>query len=92
MLPAAAPIAYEETEDCSGRPRTWQTQLVPILDGAGRVRLIVGTSRDVTVARQSERILQQRQRLESLGADDLAGMLGELEGLSDEDLQALLAG
>ncbi len=33
-----------------------------------------------------------RQRLESLGADDLAGMLGELEGLSDEDLQALLAG
>ncbi len=33
-----------------------------------------------------------RQRLERLGADDLAGMLGELEGLSDEDLQALLAG
>ncbi|MEN6526811.1 MAG: transporter substrate-binding domain-containing protein [Candidatus Polarisedimenticolia bacterium] len=83
---AAASIAYEETEECSGRPRTWQTQLVPILDGAGRVRLIVGTSRDVTVARQSERILQQRQRLESLGvlaggiAHDFNNLLGAVLG------------
>ncbi|MBW8852646.1 MAG: amino acid adenylation domain-containing protein [Xanthomonadales bacterium] len=43
-----------------------------------------------TVAGFSELLL--RQRLQSLGADDLAGMLGELEGLSDEELQALLAG
>ena len=83
---AAAPIAYEETEEISGRQRTWQTQLVPIVDGAGRARLIVGTARDVTVARQSERILQQRQRLESLGvlaggiAHDFNNLLGAVLG------------
>ena len=43
-----------------------------------------------TVARFAELLL--RQRLDSLGEDGLADMLGELEGLSDEDLQALLAG
>jgi acyl-coenzyme A synthetase/AMP-(fatty) acid ligase len=43
-----------------------------------------------TVAEFSEQMVQQR--MESVGADALSNMLDQLEGLSDEDIEALLAG
>ncbi|KRA75174.1 hypothetical protein ASD78_09205 [Lysobacter sp. Root667] len=43
-----------------------------------------------TVAGFAELLL--RQRMDSVDADALAGMLDQLEGLSDEDIQLLLAG
>ena len=43
-----------------------------------------------TVARFSE--LLMTQRMQSIGDDALAGMLQQLEGLSEADIQALLAG
>ncbi|MFZ5638012.1 MAG: amino acid adenylation domain-containing protein [Pseudomonadota bacterium] len=36
--------------------------------------------------------LLMRQRMQNLGEDDLAGMLQELEGMSEEDIRSLLAG
>jgi len=43
-----------------------------------------------TVADFSEHMM--KQRMESVGADALSNMLDQLEGLSDEDIEALLAG
>ena len=62
-----APLRYEETVELPGGVRTFQTLLVPIRDGGGRIVRLVGFSQDITQHRQTEQALRQSQKLESLG-------------------------
>jgi two-component system, cell cycle sensor histidine kinase and response regulator CckA len=68
---AGHPIRYEEVVEFSSGSRTFQTLLVPIRDGGGRITRIVGFSQDITQSKQAEAALRQAQKLESLGV--LAG-------------------
>ena len=68
---AGHPIRYEETIELSQGSMSFQTLLVPIRDGGGRITRIVGFSQDITQSKQAEAALRQAQKLESLGV--LAG-------------------
>ena len=52
-------IRYSHTLDLADGPRDWETLLVPVLDHAEQVCLIVGASRDVTERKQNEDTLKQ---------------------------------
>ncbi len=58
-LEAGRPIEYEETLDLPAGRRTWLTQLVPIPDPDGRIRLIAGISRDITELRRLQALLEE---------------------------------
>lgn len=58
------PIQYEERLVLPAGERDWQTQLVPVEDGAGRVVELVGIARDITPLKQAER--QSRGAFEAL--------------------------
>lgn len=59
------PLRYSHVLDLSGAPHHWETLLVPVLDDAGYVCRLIGTSRDVTMRQQAEDALQdQNQALE----------------------------
>jgi PAS domain S-box-containing protein len=57
-----------------GEPRWWQVTVAPVHDGAGVVRCVLGSSRDITAQRDRERemndaLTRQRQAILSLSAD-----------------------
>lgn len=52
-------IRYSHTLKLADGPRDWETLLVPVLDHAEQVCLIVGTSRDVTERKRNEDELKQ---------------------------------
>lgn len=58
-LEAGHPIQYEETLDLPAGRRTWLTQLVPIPDLDGRIRLIAGIARDISELRRLQVLLQE---------------------------------
>ncbi|SHK02300.1 PAS domain S-box protein [Rhodothermus profundi] len=58
-LEAGHPIEYEETLDLPAGRRTWLTQLVPIPDPDGRIRLIAGIARDITELRRLQALLEE---------------------------------
>ncbi len=58
-LEAGRPIEYEETLDLPAGRRTWLTQLVPIPDPDGRIRLIAGIARDITELRRLQALLEE---------------------------------
>ena len=70
-LTGGEPTSYEDTLESSEGVRHLQTLLVPIRDREGRIYRLVGTSRDITQIKQTEEVLRQAQKLESLGV--LAG-------------------
>ncbi len=51
-------IRYSHMLELTDGPRDWETLLVPVLDHAGEVCLIVGTSRDVTERKRNEDVLK----------------------------------
>lgn len=51
---AGQPIRYEETLDLPGGIRHWNTELVPLADGEGRIIRLVGVARDLTERRRLE--------------------------------------
>lgn len=51
---AGQPIRYEETLDLPGGTRHWNTELVPLADGEGRIVRLVGVARDLTERRRLE--------------------------------------
>jgi len=66
-LEAGHPIEYEETLDLPAGRRTWLTQLVPIPDPDGQIRLIAGIARDITELRKLQALLEaEGQFLEQL--------------------------
>ncbi|WP_161540776.1 PAS domain S-box protein [Rhodothermus marinus] len=58
-LEAGHPIEYEETLDLPAGRRTWLTQLVPVPDPDGRIRLIAGIARDITELRRLQALLEE---------------------------------
>jgi len=58
-LEAGHPIEYEETLDLPAGRRTWLTQLVPVPDPDGHIRLIAGIARDITELRRLQALLEE---------------------------------
>ncbi len=58
-LDAGHPIEYEETLELPAGRRTWLTQLVPIPEPDGSIRLIAGISRDITELRRLQALLEE---------------------------------
>lgn len=56
---AKHPIRYEEALDLPGGLRHWNTELVPLADGEGRITLLAGIARDLT----DQRRLEEEHRL-----------------------------
>ncbi|HWQ10676.1 MAG TPA: CHASE4 domain-containing protein, partial [Holophaga sp.] len=65
------PLAMEDGLELDGQRRVFHVEFVPVPDEDGKVRLIVGSARDITALRQREEALLHTQKLESLGV--LAG-------------------
>lgn len=58
-------ISYEETPALSGQARTYSTLLSPVLE-KGKVKYIVGSSRDITENKRTEQQLNKKDALQSL--------------------------
>jgi two-component system cell cycle sensor histidine kinase/response regulator CckA len=57
------PLTYEETVALpAGKSSTFVTTLVPVLDGAGRVRRIIGVAHDTTAAMAANAALRASER------------------------------
>ena len=62
------PIRYEEHLDLPAGARHWQTLLVPVDDGAGRIIELVGMARDITPLKEAERASREAfDALDQLG-------------------------
>jgi len=70
-MEAGHPLRYENVVGEGLSPRTFETLLVPIRDGQGRVARLVGFAQDITQHKEAEEAIRQAQKLESLGV--LAG-------------------
>lgn len=60
-------IEYEVTGMAPIGEVVRRTVLVPIIDGSGKVRKILGTSTDLTALRRAEEALFQAQKIEAIG-------------------------
>lgn len=61
---AGEPIAYEETLDLPGGKRHWRTSLAPVRDPVSRrIRLIVGSARDMTEDLAARETIERGRRL-----------------------------
>ncbi len=62
------PIQYEERLALPAGARDWQTLLVPVDDGAGRIIELVGMARDITPLKEAERASREAfDALDQLG-------------------------
>ena len=62
-------ITYEECLQFQGIAAWWITTLAPVRDGNSRIFRLIGTSTNITIAKQTEEVLrQQAQREQILGA------------------------
>lgn len=75
---AGQPIRYEETLDLPGGVRHWNTELVPLADGEGRVVRLVGVARDLTERRRLEE--EHRLLAEAVRRTDNGVVLTDAEG------------
>ncbi len=78
---------YElELSHKDGTPRTLEILEVPVFDGEGRVALIEGIARDITIEKKAEKELIQAQKMETIGslaggiAHDFNNILGGIIG------------
>lgn len=61
---AGEPIVYDETLDLPGGKRHWRTSLAPVRDPASRrIRLILGSARDMTADRAARETIERGRRL-----------------------------
>jgi PAS domain S-box-containing protein len=60
-------VEYELTGNAPVGPVVRRTILVPILDGEGAVRKVLGTTTDLTAMRRIEEALAQAQKMEAVG-------------------------
>jgi PAS domain S-box-containing protein len=67
VMERATPAVIEMALTFPSGTRSWALMLVPILDGSGRVELIIANSRDVTEQRRQEAALRQTQKMEAVG-------------------------
>jgi PAS domain S-box-containing protein len=61
-------VQYRELFDLNGEQQHWDTSLVPMRDGAGRIVRIIGSSRNVTRQVVAEQTLRQTQKMEAMGS------------------------
>jgi PAS domain S-box-containing protein len=58
---------YREVFDLGGTTQHWDTSLVPMRDGSGRITRLIGSSRNVTAQVVAEEALRQAQKMEAVG-------------------------
>ena len=95
------PVCYEETIELGTESTIWQTQLTPVIV-EGEVTYIVGSGREITELRESQReleqkkaLLEQAQEVADLGAWELdiraddgwsSQKVNEIYGLSPDEI------
>ena len=96
-LEAGVSINYEDELDLPGGPRYFNSNLIPLRNGSGEIRRIVGACIDTTDFKRTQDEALARQKLESLGvlargiAHDFNNLLGSI--LSQAELAEMeLAG
>jgi PAS domain S-box-containing protein len=61
------PVFSRLLVDLPSGPRTWESVIAPVRDGEGRIRRLVGSSRDVTERERAREQLRRAQRMEAVG-------------------------
>jgi two-component system, NarL family, sensor kinase len=79
-LQSGGPMIYDEVLDFPGGRRYWQTSLAPVRDPeTGRIVLLVGTARDVTIDREARERIESSQRLLQATLDALSAHIAILD-------------
>ncbi len=89
VIETGATYQYREVFDLGSGPQHWDTSLVPVRDGKGRISRLIGSSRNVTRQVMAEEALRQAQKMEAVGqltggiAHDFNNLLGAVVGSLD---------
>ncbi|MGQ9824187.1 MAG: HD domain-containing phosphohydrolase [Desulfotomaculales bacterium] len=84
------PLTYEETLALPAGERTWLTTLTPVLE-KGKVKYLVGSSKDITLQKKAEKELKKRLKYEKIisGVFQLALQERSLEVFLTESLRLM---